>query len=156
MPHSRMTESRLTHRSFFIVALVVASATAGARSAATELVVRVGGLEAPFGQVGCSLFAGPAGFPMDNTVAQVQWHAASPDGVICRYAGVAPGRYAVSIAHDRNGNRQVDTNFLGMPTEPWGVSNNVRPNLRAPRFNEAQFSVDPQAAELVIDIKVAQ
>ena len=28
-----------------------------------------------------------------------------------------------------------------MPTEAWGVSNNIRPLMRAPRWQEAQFTV---------------
>jgi uncharacterized protein (DUF2141 family) len=50
----------------------------------------------------------------------------------------------------------VDTNFVGMPTEQWGVSRNVRPTLRAPRFDEASFKVAADAGEIVIDIKVAK
>jgi uncharacterized protein (DUF2141 family) len=66
------------------------------------------------------------------------------------------GSYAVSIGHDLNGNKRVDTNFIGLPTEQWGVSNNARPSLRAPRFDEAVFKVAADAKEWVIDIKVAK
>ena len=41
-----------------------------------------------------------------------------------------------------NGNKKVDTNFVGMPTEAWGVSNNIRPLMRAPRWQEAQFTIN--------------
>lgn len=130
--------------------------TAAAPAAlAADLVVRVGGLAVPLGSVGCSLFAGEAGFPMDNSRAEQQWLPAQADGVFCRFKGVAPGRYAVSIGHDRNGNQRVDTNFLGIPTEQWGVSNNARPTLRAPRFEEAVFTIPADAAEWVIEIRVA-
>jgi uncharacterized protein (DUF2141 family) len=57
-----------------------------------------------------------------------------------------------------------------MPTEQWGVSNNVRPTLRAPpcaphlarpilrapRFEEAAFKVIAGTEQLIIDIKVAK
>lgn len=123
---------------------------------AAGVVVRITGLSEPLGQVGCSLFAGPAGFPMDSGNARVVWLPAEAAGVVCRYADVPEGRYAIAIAHDLNGNRRVDTNLIGLPTEPWGVSNNVRPNLRAPRFDEAVFTIGADAKDVVIDIKVAR
>jgi uncharacterized protein (DUF2141 family) len=123
---------------------------------AAELVVRISGLSEPMGQVGCALFARAAGFPMDNASARLLWLAADPKGVTCRYADVPEGSYAVSIVHDANGNRRVDTNFIGLPIEQWGVSNNARPGLRAPRFDEAVFKIAADAKEVVIDIKVAK
>lgn len=123
---------------------------------AADVVVRVSGLSEPLGQVGCALFARAAGFPMDNAGARVQWLPADPKGVVCRYADVPAGSYAVSIGHDLNGNKRVDTNLIGLPTEPWGVSNNARPSLRAPRFDEAVFKVAADAVEVVVDIQVAR
>ncbi len=128
---------------------------AGASHAA-DLVVRVSGLSAPLGQVGCSLFSSAKGFPMDNSSARVVWLAADAKGVTCRFADVPEGSHAVSIGHDLNGNKRVDTNFVGLPTEQWGVSNNARPNLRAPRFDEAVFKVAADAKDVTIDIQVAK
>ena len=140
-------------RTLLLAALTLALPTA---AHAAELVIRITGLENPLGNVGCSLFAGPLGFPMDNSTARVMWQAADTKGVTCRYSDVPEGSYAVSIGHDLNGNKRVDTNFVGLPTEQWGVSRNVRPRLRAPRFDEAAFKVDADAKEVVIDIKVAK
>jgi uncharacterized protein (DUF2141 family) len=147
--------SRQSPRRSFAGALLLCIASTHSW-AATELVVRVGGIKAPLGQIGCALFAEATGFPMDNARAQQLWVPAQADGATCRFSGLNPGRYAVSIGHDRNGNRRVDTNFLGMPTEQWGVSNNARPTLRAPRFDEAAFSVPADTAELVLRIEVAK
>lgn len=61
---------------------------------------------------------------------------AGPD-LTCVFERLTHGTYAVAVAHDLNGNRKTDRNFLGMPKEAWGVSNNARPSLRAPRFQEA-------------------
>ena len=37
---------------------------------------------------------------------------------------VPSGRYAISVFQDSNGNRQLDSNFLGIPTEKYGFSGN--------------------------------
>lgn len=148
---ARATLSRTLLGKACCAGLLALASTAGA----TDLLVRVVGLTAPLGQVGCSLFSDDQGFPMDNSRARVQWLPAQTDGATCRFSNVAPGRYAVSIGHDRNGNQRVDTNFIGLPTEPWGVSNNARPTLRAPRFDEAAFSVPSSPAEWSIEVRVA-
>jgi uncharacterized protein (DUF2141 family) len=124
--------------------------------AATDLVVNVTGIAPPLGEVGCSLYSRAAGFPMDSSKARQQWQSAQTGEVSCRFAEIAEGRYAVTIGHDVNGNRRVDTNFIGLPTEQWGVSNNVRPSLRAPRFTEAVFVVPPNSTEYVVTIEVAK
>ena len=152
-----MTSSRIRRllpaaRSAVLAAAVVAAAPLHA----ADLVVRVGGIAEPLGWVGCALYRSPDGFPTDNTGAKTQWTKAEPGGVSCRFADVPAGRHAVSVVHDVNGNRRVDTNLVGMPTEQWGVSNGVRPTLRAPRFDEAAFAVGDSAGELVIDVRVAK
>jgi uncharacterized protein (DUF2141 family) len=136
--------------------LVTLLVTAGGSSSAAEIVVRVSGLSEPLGQVGCSLFAEATGFPMGNTSARKLWLPAEAGGVACRFNDVPQGTYAVSVGHNLNGNQRVDTNFIGLPTEPWGVSKNARPTLRAPRFEEASFKVAADAKGVFIDIKVAR
>jgi uncharacterized protein (DUF2141 family) len=148
--------SQASFRSCVFSAALVVAALAGGGARAADLVVKVTGLGEPLGQVGCTLFASPAGFPMDDTGARVMWQPADAKGVVCRFSNVAEGSYAVSIGHDLNGNKKVDTNFLGLPTEQWGVSNNARPLMRAPRFDEAAFKVLADSKEVVIEIKVAK
>lgn len=74
--------------------------------------------------------------------------------VECRFKDVAPGPFAVAVSVDWNGNRKTDKNLFGIPTEPWGVSNNVRPSLRPPRFDEASGTM-PEG-DLRIEVKVAK
>ena len=139
-----------------VVALSWVAMAAPMPGQAADLLVRVSGLTEPRGQVGCSLFAGPQGFPMDSSGARTVWLPADTQGVTCRFIDLPEGRYAVSIAHDLNGNKRVDTNFLGIPTEAWGVSNNVRPSLRAPRFEEAEFKLGSDSKVLTLEIQVGK
>lgn len=126
-----------------------------AGASATELRVVVTGARSAAGQVGCALYPGERGFPMDPAHAAQLWQPADPNGVVCRFEGLRPGSYAVAVSHDLNGNRRTDTNFLGMPTEDWGVSNNARPTLRAPRFDEAAVQVT-DGAPVAIEIRLGR
>ncbi|MCT2398106.1 DUF2141 domain-containing protein [Novosphingobium mangrovi (ex Huang et al. 2023)] len=53
--------------------------------------------------------------------------------------GVPPGRYAAQAYWDANDNGKADRNFIGMPLEPVGFSNDVRVKLSRPKFAAAAF-----------------
>ena len=55
------------------------------------------------------------------------------------FEDVAPGRYGIVVLHDENENRKIDRNFIGLPKEGWGMSNNPRPGFSAPNFEAAAF-----------------
>lgn len=139
----------------FALAAIVISIAAAKPAGSEEITITVSGIAASEGEIGCALYKGPDGFPMDDAVATTLWQRAAAGGVECRFDSLVPGEYAVAVSHDFNGNRETDTNFLGIPTEPWGVSNNVRPSFRAPRFEEAAVRLEPGAA-VRITVEVAE
>jgi uncharacterized protein (DUF2141 family) len=49
------------------------------------------------------------------------------------------GEYAVRLFHDENGNGKIDTNFLGIPKENYGFSNNARASFGPPKYEKAKF-----------------
>lgn len=58
---------------------------------------------------------------------------------LCTFRKVPAGTYGISAFHDANANGKFDTNFMGIPTEEYGVSRNARGSLRVPRFSDAKF-----------------
>jgi uncharacterized protein (DUF2141 family) len=69
---------------------------------------------------------------------------------------LAAGRYAVLVVNDVNSNNKLDTNLIGIPKEPVGVSRNPALRFGPPRFEDAAFDVSDNAPqELVIDLKQA-
>jgi uncharacterized protein (DUF2141 family) len=58
------------------------------------------------------------------------------------FAGLTPGRYALRVFADENGNGKLDTNLMGMPTERYGFSNDAKGNRAPPSFEAAAISVD--------------
>ena len=125
---------------------------AAAPVAAKDLRVLVSGIESDQGEIACLLFQQEEGFPnrFDSAFNQVKYPAVA--GMLtCTFSDVEPGRYAVSVVHDENGNQKVDTSFIGTSKEAWGVTNNVRPPRRSPRFSEAAIWV---SATQVADYEV--
>lgn len=129
----------------FLAATSVDEARDGGEGAAvgTSVTVEVTGLASSRGAVECVLWASAEGFPTDpaRALARVRVRGLQGPGARCTFEGVPRGTFAVTMSHDENENGQVDRNFLGIPVERYGFSNNPRPFLRAPRFEEATFVV---------------
>lgn len=53
-----------------------------------------------------------------------------------------PGTYALRVMHDVNGNGELDTNFVGIPNEPWAFSNNATGNFGPPTWEDVKFTVE--------------
>nr|WP_271711600.1 DUF2141 domain-containing protein [Marinigracilibium pacificum] len=51
------------------------------------------------------------------------------------------GNYAIAVHHDVNSNGSLDKNFIGIPKEPFGFSNNILPKFRAPLFEECMIDI---------------
>jgi uncharacterized protein (DUF2141 family) len=62
------------------------------------------------------------------------------------------GEYAVKVFHDENTNGKLDTNFLGIPTEDYGFSNNASGWFGPPSWEKAKFIFNQP--EMTININV--
>jgi uncharacterized protein (DUF2141 family) len=71
---------------------------------------------------------------------------------ICTFDSLAYGEYAVKVYHDNNDNEQLDTNFLGIPEEDYGFSNNARGSFGPASWEDAKFMF--KSATDTITIKV--
>jgi len=137
---------------FIVVSLMTLSFTS---VNAAELTVNVSGIAINSGPIGCSLFSSDVGFPMDGSKGKQIWVEPDSTKITCEYKDLNPGKYAVSVMQDTNSNKKVDTNIVGIPKEPWGVSNNARPSFRAPKFSEASFYIQ-QNIDNTIDVEIAK
>ncbi len=111
---------------------------------AAGIKVEVSGFRNDKGQLGCSLWQGPAGFPRDDShILKHIWAPIKNASGECVFGGSFPaGAYAVTIFHDENKNGKFDSNFVGYPLEGYGFSNNVVPTFKAPSFDECKFHYD--------------
>lgn len=57
------------------------------------------------------------------------------------FENVPNGTYAISLYHDENGNGELDTNFLGIPKEDTGSSNNAPARMGPPKWADAKFEI---------------
>ena len=113
----------------------------------------ISGLRNDKGLVLCAIFSSPDAFPKRSERAIA--HAKSVISELhatCQFSGIAPGKYAVSVFHDENSNERLDTNFMGIPREGVGASNNARGHFGPPKFDSAAFQYAGGRLDLKITI----
>ena len=71
-----------------------------------------------------------------GVVARIQERVSK--GSYQRSFDIPPGTYAVKLHIDENENGKLDTNFLGIPKEQYGISNNIL----LLNFKRASFVID--------------
>ena len=115
---------------------------------AATLELEVSGLEAKEGAVMVALFNQAEGWlkkPVKGVKAQP-----TPDGkAVLRFEDLPEGDYAISLYHDVNGNGKMDTNVMGIPTEPYAFSNGAFGSFGPPSFDAARFSVKGDAVHRI-------
>lgn len=62
------------------------------------------------------------------------------------------GQYAVKVFHDENGNEELDTNFIGIPIEDYGFSNNSRGSFGPPSWEDSRFVFNQAVDSIYIQI----
>ena len=127
----------------------------GQTSRMSALTVHINGARNTKGQIGVVLFQSPEGFPGDTSKAIGQQRVNIDSGTQSAeviFKDLPYGTYAVSVLHDENDNGKMDKNFMGIPKEGYGASNNPRKRMGPPEFDEAKFSVNQP--EQTIEIRL--
>lgn len=72
------------------------------------------------------------------------------DTVTLTFRDIPPGRYAVALLHDENGNGKADRAAMMIPKEGFGFSRDAKVRFGPPRFGEAAFDVAAGEREQLI------
>ena len=78
---------------------------------------------------------------------------ARPGETIVTLAGIKPGVYAVKLFQDFNRNGEFDMNWIGLPLEKFGFSNDAHPTFSEPSFDATKFEVRPGTNTITIHLQ---
>lgn len=127
--------------------ILIVSATLLAQ---TKLEVTVKNIKEITGTVRIGLFTNEKDFL--KTAQEGKIIKATAEEVTVVFENLTPGDYAISAIHDKNENGELDSNFMGIPNEPYGFSNNVMGTFGPPSFEKAKFSL-PATKTTVINLR---
>ena len=144
--------SRLVFAGAFLLATT--SLAEPAPEAGSTVKANVGPLRTTQGSVACRLFKSGDGFPQNSNGTITRRVKVTSAVTRCTFDKLPPGTYAVMVHHDENDNKKFDKNFLGMPLEGYGASNNHTPALSAPTWEASRFVVERgKTRELSISLR---
>lgn len=123
------------------------------KGGAREIRVIVRNVKTPAGVIIADLYAAKEeGFlRKEGRIGRARYAAQSPVTAFCMTAP-SDAPHAISVYQDKNVNTNFDKTGIGLPAEPYGVSNNPKMRFGAPKIGEATFPLGPDGA--IVDIKL--
>lgn len=70
-----------------------------------------------------------------------------------KFPAVAPGRYAIALLHDENGNGKMDKSLMLIPKEGYGFSRDAPVRMAPPKFEAAAFDVNGEPVRQTIRMR---
>ncbi|MEM7512269.1 MAG: DUF2141 domain-containing protein [Bacteroidota bacterium] len=117
---------------------------------AQSLTVEVTNIEELKGTIRVCLVTKEEDFLSSCEYGKIQ--AVSEDKEIILFEEVKAGTYALSLYHDQDDNGKLNTDgMFGLPSEPYGFSNNAKGMFGPPSFEKCLFEV---VGEAIITVKL--
>ncbi|HYE51518.1 MAG TPA: DUF2141 domain-containing protein [Azospirillaceae bacterium] len=131
----------------FLLALL-----AGASAQAAQVTVTVSNAVAGRGEIRASIFDGAAAFDKgDDPVAAVRLRVHGEGGTFA--FDLPEGRYVVRVFQDIDRDGKLGTNMLGIPSEPFGFSNDAMGTMGPPSFDQAVVAVGAEPTAIRINLR---
>jgi len=116
-----------------------------------DLTIEISGMESDTGKVYIALYNSEANFLKSTKDTKGTKAIVKDKKAVAYFKGLKKGEYAISLFHDENDNKKMDTKIFGIPKEPYGFSNDAKGFMGPPKYKDAKFSLE---ANKTITIKV--
>jgi uncharacterized protein (DUF2141 family) len=132
---------------------MAAAAFARAADSQGNLIVVIDRFKSDAGEVRAALYNSEDGFPaLPKKAYKIAAAKIKNKKAELRFENLPFGVYALGLFHDENSNGKMDLNWMGIPTEGYGISNNVRGIFGPPTFEEAKFNVGARTTRMTISV----
>jgi uncharacterized protein (DUF2141 family) len=117
--------------------------------------VEILGIRNSTGAVACALFEAPEGFPAEfmRFAANLMMVRVRVAKATCSFEQIPPGTYALAVIHDENRDGKLGTDWMGVPKEGYGFSNNAKGAFGAPSFEDASFPYNGQSLQMTLTLQ---
>lgn len=137
-----------------VLMLLMFSAFQTTYAQSNDCTVQITGLKSNSGKCIVYLYKDKKGFPIEPKYAVATTSALIKDSkALAVFKGISSSEYAISVVHDENDNGKLDTNFLGIPKEGIGTSNNAKSTLGPPSYEDSRFIIGNKTNSISITIK---
>jgi len=139
-------------------ALLAPLAATGEDATPTQgvLEISITNIENASGTLYIAILNSPAGWLESDSESKpfrdVTQAVSSTDDLLISIEGLPPGKYAISLFQDLDGDAEMDTNFIGFPKEPFGFSAPMG-KFGPPKYEEAviDFSGEDTSVDVTLN-----
>ena len=131
---------------FLLFGVLILSLNSVVKGQTASLTINVSGLKEIKGGIQLGLYNESASFPKPDLEFMVISILADSSVVSYTIPELPFGEYAIALYHDINSDKTCNKNWIGIPTEAYGFSNNVRVMLSAPNFEKTKFRLSEDRA----------
>ena len=139
---------------YLVVTFILAtslSVSSQTQSKKGNLKIVVTNIKNKTGQVGFFLFNSVETFPGETEKALAKGFVKTVGNKAeFTFTNIGLGTYAVYVFHDEDNNKELKTNFIGMPKEGVGVSNNAKGKFGPPKYDDAKFEFNTPGQSITI------
>ena len=132
-----------------VLSLVALPLTLHAETAVEVQVNNIGSAE---GQIVVTFFNSDESWLQEPYLVETVDAADAIDGSLMIPLTLEAGEYAISAYHDLDGNGRMKTNFIGIPREPIGTSNDAKGRFGPPKYKDAKFQIGEEATTIPINL----
>lgn len=118
-----------------------------------KLIVKFYGFESDEGSLRVALFNSEENYKVTKSPFIGKSASIKNKTVTIEFEDLSFGEYAIKTFHDEDNDKELNTNFLGIPSEDYGFSNNARGSFGPPDWKEAKFKVQQSSVTIEIEVK---
>lgn len=138
--------------SITIVLMITLSLIPCGQSSEGKLIVKVEGFDNNDGDVKVALFNSFESFTGKAPLCRSTVSMIENEKSLIEFDSLAFGEYAIRLFHDENVNDTLDTNFIGLPSEDYGFSNNPSTMFGYPSYEDVKFIFEKDNQQIVIEV----
>jgi uncharacterized protein (DUF2141 family) len=105
-----------------------------------RLTIQISNIEKLKGEIKIGVFNKESHFLKEGAAIKNYSVKVDKNTAVLTITDLPKGEYAISMYHDENMDKKMNTNFIGIPKESYGFSNNIRPRMSAPKYKDCKFS----------------
>lgn len=147
--------NRIIHVIFFL-SLFFSAILEANNSKSGVLIVKINNFSSSKGSIRSHIYNSPVGFPTESDSCyrmQIVKSVPKSKKATMVWNDLPYGTYALTVHHDENNSIWMDKNFLGYPTEAFGLSNNPKIVFSIPKWDQCKFKINKDTTIIEIVLK---
>lgn len=119
----------------------------------TPLTITITNIQSTKGNMRIGIYNATNDFPNEKDTYKNKVYKVSKTGsILIKIKDLPYGEYAIGFHHDENKNATLDKNFIGIPKEPFALSNNFKPRFSAPDFEDCKFTYSAKNSRISVEL----